>query len=183
MDETFNEKPSFKKLFWDFYVCIYSHSGIEEACVCLQNKYQLNSNILLFCCWLARENYRGITNKDLETILQRISPWHSKIIEPLSYLFRAIPHHHKFHEISLLRDLVAENILLAKKLEQTLMLQMITPFLEKENDKKTKPINKALSNIFTYINNQHTSIHKTDLEKIHRIVKTTFLIPKTAFKC
>lgn len=37
--------------FWDFSLCLYSKSGVMENCLCLQDEYQLNVNMVLFCCF------------------------------------------------------------------------------------------------------------------------------------
>lgn len=165
-------KVSLEKDFWLFYVDVYSHAGIEEACSCLQSKYQLNINFLLFCCFSAKENYCGLSSSEINLILTSIIPWNQKIVEAFDKLLKIIPRQTKHTEIIRFRELAAENEVLAKKIEQSLMLQAIEPLLKKEkNQNKT---NIALNNVFNYLNSQHINLHKTDLEKIYRLVKTSF---------
>ena len=37
--------------FWDFSLRLYSQSSVMETCLCLQDEYQLNVNMVLFCCF------------------------------------------------------------------------------------------------------------------------------------
>ena len=40
---------------WDFAVEIYSKPDVENIVVALQDKYDANVNLILWCCWLQKE--------------------------------------------------------------------------------------------------------------------------------
>jgi hypothetical protein len=50
--EPVNEKPSFPPHeFWDYSLHLYSQPGVEGACLTLQDEFDLDVNIVLFCLW------------------------------------------------------------------------------------------------------------------------------------
>lgn len=68
--------------FWDYSLLLYSRPGVEHACLALQQRHDLNVNVVLFACWLAE---RGITLDQpiLARAEQAVSPWHQEIVRPL----------------------------------------------------------------------------------------------------
>ncbi len=38
--------------FWDFSVRTYRTPGVPDACLCLQNDYGADVNMVLYCCWI-----------------------------------------------------------------------------------------------------------------------------------
>lgn len=39
--------------FWDFSVRTYRTPGVPDACLSLQDEYDVDVNMLLYCCWVA----------------------------------------------------------------------------------------------------------------------------------
>jgi uncharacterized protein (TIGR02444 family) len=164
---------SFKKTLWSFSVKLYAKPKIEEACVCLHEKYQINLNLLFFCCWLADEQYSPLNEKHIKKIIKKILPWHTRIIKPLRKLHKTFNKNQQNKKLKKLnRDFVSSE-LLAEQIEQSLIIQA-TKILEKQLDTDCNKTNTALSNIFTYLKYQNINLHKNDLEKIYRIVKICF---------
>ena len=62
---------------------VFAKKGVKNACLALREKYKLNTNIVLFCCWLASQNYVNITEQDIQNILEKITPWHERIVKGL----------------------------------------------------------------------------------------------------
>lgn len=70
-----------KSEFWNYSSQIWTLPDVEAVCLDLQNDYNLNVNILLFCCWVGDRNFK-LNDDDLQTLLDVIQPWQT-IIEPL----------------------------------------------------------------------------------------------------
>lgn len=41
--------------FWQFSLQVYQHEGVKQACLTLQDRYQLNVNLLLLCQFLQQQ--------------------------------------------------------------------------------------------------------------------------------
>jgi len=165
---------STKITFQSFFEKIYSNPETEDACLCLQDKYNININVLLFCCWSAIQNHPYLEQSDIQTIMTRITPWNQSVIKALRDLRLSIPNFYINDKLSSLYNLVLKNELFAIKAEQALIMQM-TQHLKRQSQNETNPTNRASNNIFNYINQQNITLHKIDLEKIHRIILKTVI--------
>ena len=67
--------------FWDYSVQVWPTAG--ETLLMLQETYQLDINMLLFCCWLAKEHRVFRSSEQLAHYWPEISRWHHEIILPL----------------------------------------------------------------------------------------------------
>ncbi len=68
--------------FWNFSLGVYGQQGVAPACLVLQDKYDLDVNLLLFCCWA------GICGKNLDTqelsdLISGMEKWRDHVIQPL----------------------------------------------------------------------------------------------------
>jgi len=152
----------------------YAKQKVKQACVALRDKYELNSNILLFCCWLANQNYPELSELDAKNIVLKISSWHDKIITSLRTLRKTVTRQYYLKDsFPLLFDLVMSNENFAERIEQTLITQSMHK-LKRDYDSVGKAEKRAMKNIFKYIKSQQVHIHKVDLEKIHCIVAQCF---------
>lgn len=67
--------------FWDFSIEYYSICEVEKNCLKLQDQFDLNVNLILFCYWLATKNH--ILNKEQwQQVLLASQPW-EEVIKPL----------------------------------------------------------------------------------------------------
>lgn len=67
--------------FWRFSLRVYVRTGVEQACLALQEA-GADVNLLLFCCWQGSE---GITlNKALlQNAIQSVAAWQQQVVQPL----------------------------------------------------------------------------------------------------
>jgi uncharacterized protein (TIGR02444 family) len=152
---------------------VYVKQGVKKSCLALRDKYHLNSNIILFCCWLASENYPDLTELDAQNIVTKISSWHDKIINGLRNLRKTIARQYLNDIFPLLFSLVLDNERFAERVEQSLIAQSMHN-LKRGHNSSDKIMGRALKNIFNYIKSQQVNIHQVDLEKIHCIVAQCF---------
>ena len=66
--------------FWHFSLTVYD--GAQAACLVLQDKFGLDVNMLLFCCWSAARG-KVLSGAKTEEILVITGPWRRNVIEPL----------------------------------------------------------------------------------------------------
>ena len=152
---------------------VYAKQGVKKSCLALRDKYRLNSNIILYCCWLANQNYPDLTELDAQNIVAKISSWHNKIINGLRNLRKTITRQYLNEMFPLLFSLVSDNERFAERVEQTLIAQSMCN-LKRDNNVPDKVMGRALKNIFNYVKSQRVNIHQVDLEKIHCIVAQCF---------
>ena len=166
--------PETEQSFYNFASTFFQNSEIEDACLSLYEKYHVNANVLMFCCWLARENYQRLTTEQIQMILYRIERWCDKVFQPLINLsYRLFPFRQTV-KFSKPYQLVQECVNNAAQVERSLILESLN-YLEKQSGKEVSNTNFALGNIFRYLEALQISLHKNDLEKIYRITSNIIL--------
>lgn len=61
--------------FWQFSIHFYQIEGVEQSCLELQNRFNLNVNLILFCYWLALEKKQTLTIKQWIQLIDTASGW------------------------------------------------------------------------------------------------------------
>lgn len=67
--------------FWNYSIQVYQIPEVEQACLALQNGYQTDVNLLLYCCW-AGDNRVKLSSDNIQQLIAVAQPWQA-IIEPL----------------------------------------------------------------------------------------------------
>ena len=75
---TFPDHP-----FWTFSTGLYGRDGVAAACLSLQERHQLDVNILLFCIWSAAERGRALSREEMAGVLERVGAWHEEVVRRL----------------------------------------------------------------------------------------------------
>jgi uncharacterized protein (TIGR02444 family) len=75
--------------FWRFSLGLYRRSGVEQACLGLQNACGADVNLLLFCCWLGSQG-RALDRRSLRRAIAAAKPWQEQVVEPLRRARRAL---------------------------------------------------------------------------------------------
>ena len=75
MEITSDINPEIKQSFCNFSTSFFQNSEIEDACLSLYEKYQANANMLMLCCWLAKENYQRLTAEQVQMVVHRTEHW------------------------------------------------------------------------------------------------------------
>ncbi len=69
--------------FWDFSLATYGRAGVPAACLRLQERHQIDVNVLLLCCWLGASG-RGVIGDDaLGRVLAAVDEWHREVVRGL----------------------------------------------------------------------------------------------------
>lgn len=69
--------------FWNFSLAVYSTEGVPAELVALQDTFDLDVNIVLFCLWLGFEKGVRLSTEQLDSIYARSTPWHLDTVVPL----------------------------------------------------------------------------------------------------
>ena len=112
--------------FWRFSLDFYARSGVEAACLALQEA-GANVNLLLLCCWLGRRG-RRLSRQRLRLLLGAVAAWQAQVVLPLRQVRRQLKGETwpvaKRGRLALRRGVAAVE-LQAERLEQTLLAGLV----------------------------------------------------------
>ena len=66
---------------WNYSTQLWTLPSVETICLDLQNNFEVNINILLYCCWVGDKKL-CLNEDDVQSLLDSIHPWQT-IIKPL----------------------------------------------------------------------------------------------------
>ncbi len=76
--------------FWDFSLAVYARDGVAPACLRLQDRFDLDVNVLLYCCWAAHGGAAAFDRETMAQVLARVADWKSDVVLPLRAVRRAL---------------------------------------------------------------------------------------------
>ena len=65
--------------FWSYSTDIYQRAEIERTCLTMQDQYQADVNILLYCCWVGEKQIE-LSEDDIATLIKISQPWQKNIL-------------------------------------------------------------------------------------------------------
>ena len=68
--------------FWNYSCQLFQIREVADGCLQLQNQFNADVNILLYCCW-AGDNRIQLDNVDVQKLVKCSEPWQTAIIKPL----------------------------------------------------------------------------------------------------
>ncbi|WP_160349121.1 TIGR02444 family protein [Bordetella sp. 02P26C-1] len=71
-------------------IALYGCEGVSEACLTLQERVQLDVNVLLFAAWMGVRLARSMRPQDIEEAAIQIRQWHREIVLPLRAVRRRL---------------------------------------------------------------------------------------------
>ncbi len=71
-----------QKDFSEYSIALYSRGKVAGSCLALQDRYGLDVNAVLFCCWFGAR--RGLIDEELWARIDEISrQWQQRLVRPL----------------------------------------------------------------------------------------------------
>lgn len=77
--------------FWTFSADLYDRPGVEAACLALQDRHDLNVNLLLWALWLADCGV-ALDPPALARAEAAVTSWQAEVIDPLRSVRRQLRH-------------------------------------------------------------------------------------------
>lgn len=74
--------------FWDFSLRVYGRPGVAEACLRLQDRHDLDVNLLLYFCWLAGIRDRALAAAEIEQAVAATEAWRVEVVKALRVIRR-----------------------------------------------------------------------------------------------
>jgi uncharacterized protein (TIGR02444 family) len=69
--------------FKRFALELYRRAGVADACLDLQNRHDLDVNVVLFAAFVGAARRQTLTIADLDLAQRRVNPWHHEVVRPL----------------------------------------------------------------------------------------------------
>ena len=110
--------------FWTFSVAVYGSRGVADECLALQDRVDIDVNMLLFSAWAGTQGIM-LCAADFDVLAEATSDWQASIVKPMRTVRRNLrPLAEKNANIAALRADVQRDELLAEKIEQGLLYAM-----------------------------------------------------------
>ena len=117
--------PRKSEAFWHFSLQIYSRTGVERACLALQDA-GADVNLILYCCWQG-SRAKILSKASLKKAIRLVATWQQRVVQPLrqarrisKQTFPGVPP----KQSSLLHKHIAKAELNAERLEQIALAQL-----------------------------------------------------------
>ncbi|MCA8868948.1 MAG: TIGR02444 family protein [Rhodobacteraceae bacterium] len=111
--------------FWAFSLRVYATSGVESACLDLQDTHGLDVNLVLFCCWAGSLGV-AFTKRQMADVAGQSREWQDKVVQPLRTIRRDMKNMvTNDDQKQSLRDLVKQAELSAEMLQQHSLAQSL----------------------------------------------------------
>ena len=140
-----------ESLFWNYSCQLFQLADVAEVCLQMQNNFDADVNLLLFCCW-AGENRRPLNKTEIDSLIQASKPWQSAI-KPLREARKlmknqiiAMPANLHTHTINNLSEMELN----AEHMAQ-LDLEKTIEFSEQLANKETSAIDISARNLMLYV--------------------------------
>lgn len=158
--------------FCAFVKQITSHEYTKSILLTLQQRLNLNINILLFCCWVGQTGRKQFNKKDIQNISTAITPWHEQVIAALKKLRKLLrqktqkPIDHNIYEFILEKETIANQI------EQL----MLTDTIMRQSYQRsiTQKFTDACKNVSIYCKESRAGMDQQDIEIIKQLLSLVF---------
>ncbi len=69
--------------FWRYSLAVYSKEGVPAELITLQDTFDIDVNVALFCLWLGHSIGLQLSEEQLSSISVRCAPWNTETVLPM----------------------------------------------------------------------------------------------------
>jgi uncharacterized protein (TIGR02444 family) len=69
--------------FWQFSLYVYARPAVAPECLDLQQRFDVDVNVVLFCAWIGSARRVALNDDDLEAISSCVTAWHETVVRSL----------------------------------------------------------------------------------------------------
>ena len=162
--------------FWDFSSQLYGKDGVAEICLDLQDKLEVDVNLLLFCYWVA--HFKNIPSESEWTrIFEFSKSWQKEIVQPLRNARKSITEQLKNQpsnpDYAELKEQLKSNELDAERIQQETIQSMLGIMAADSQPFSTEDAMLNLSYYFSKLAITQTKELKKNLIAIARVAATS----------
>ncbi|MCG8593923.1 MAG: TIGR02444 family protein [Kiloniellales bacterium] len=156
--------------FWDFSLAVYQRRNVAGPCMALQDRLQLDVNMLLFCCWTGQRGHQ-LSEQQVREALAAIDVWQGQVVAPLRRLRRLLKASLDLapERRQVFRDKLKDLELDAERVEQDILIETVplTPGA-------TSGAEVAALNLSTYLLVKGVDLGEGDLAQLGTLLDTIF---------
>lgn len=136
---------------WNYSTQIYQLAEVESSCLHLQNTFEADVNILLYCCWLAEQGIE-LDTQDIQRLITATQPWQTSMIKPLREARKMM----KQHIIAMPSEMLEQTIANISEMELNaehmaqLSLEKAIHLKNKQKNTEKNPVEIAAHNLALY---------------------------------
>jgi len=165
---------------WAFSEQTYALPEVEDICLKLQNQYDADINIILYCLWVA-EKLVTLNQDDISLLIKTTEPWQKTILKPLRDARKMM----KQHIIAMPSDMLDQTVGNLSEMEinaehmSQLALEKIINFDQRSNASECSAIECASINLPIYLQclDSISSINDV-MEEISNLLNAVFQDPE-----
>ena len=141
--------------FWHFSVQHYARPGVAEACLKLQDDYDLDVNLVLLCLWYG-QHFGELSSGQFEQVLAFSDNWSGNVVKPLRQSRRWIKQYRTASEmdpevLEKFREKVKQLELNAEKLQQEQLQQLVVTAAPSQGQVQNNCADTAMKNLDAYL--------------------------------
>jgi uncharacterized protein (TIGR02444 family) len=106
--------------FWQFSLQVYRCKDVKTSCLSLQEKWDINVNLLLFCAWLGY-CVEPISHAHFTQACARIHSWQKAVTQPLRAIRRFIKSQHEDSWLKGFYQTLLQDEILSESYQQNLL--------------------------------------------------------------
>jgi uncharacterized protein (TIGR02444 family) len=168
--------------FWNFSLEVYGGEGVARACLDLQDRRQVDVNVLLFCCWLGASGRGRIERAELQALVGTVQHWQREVIAPLRLARRKLVEgiaHAPEEQATQLRKRLAEAEIEAEHVEQLMLAERFAYPGNRDRPPKER-LAAALANLNAYSEILGLAVNRRDREEVATVLTACFpnLLPQ-----
>ncbi|MBD3671597.1 MAG: TIGR02444 family protein [Gammaproteobacteria bacterium] len=135
---------------WEFSLKVYQEPEVENACLLMQDKLDIDINMLLTCLWLGVSGRGRLNEAELNDLTQQVAFWQEEIIQPMRQVRRRLKDLSKVggEEFTQLRKSVSASELDAEQMEQQMLYQALQHRLANEELSQVQRLSDTIHNLF-----------------------------------
>lgn len=157
--------------FWRFSLNVYQHNRVKERILFFQNSYQMNANVLLFCCWLAYA-VDDVSQSELLAACHSLDDWQNNVTKSLRHIrqwIKSLPKAsawtNDFYQLVLMDEIVSETW------QQHRLYSCVK---SKQKDKPSKNLSQAICYLHWIFNDQNKAISESLATELSDFIELTF---------
>lgn len=138
---------------WQFSLTVYAQPEVEQACLLMQDKLDLDVNLLLACLWVGVSGRGRLGEAELADLEQQVAFWQQEIVQPMRQVRRRLKELARFggERFQAMRQSVSASELEAEQVEQQMLLQALDHRHPDAELGQAKRLSDALQNLVVLI--------------------------------
>lgn len=76
----------------EFALAVHAEAGVSDACLTLQDRLDVDVNVVLFAAYLGAVRAETLTDGGLAMAVDRVGAWHRDVVRPLRSVRRRLKH-------------------------------------------------------------------------------------------